>query len=440
MDLFMKKLIVIFYYNIIILYNNNNNNMNLSKTRNLRKLRKTRKNQQTGGSQYKYLHNKLDIRKQNLDTNLKKVYEELLKNILKNKSTKLQTIIGNYVTVYKIPGSYGKQILIGVCLLYFNFIGFIKSNRSSTNLQCTLINMYQLLLGLSLIMTVMDKYKKSKSTKTILTKLGKKLYGLIPHDKKMIDINILMFNNILIYLYIVFCYVLDSLGILINFEFPQNYYKNLSFDGNPSYKDKKTFEIKFKNPKTSFLTEWDLHISKIRRELNHPENKKLLNKLVEKFGRIKKTHYDRKSSTLKRKLIEIYKDIELLKKISEGRVTSRNSREISDERLSTLILLMHKKMCKAYYLYKDLQETKTIDSDDIESFFKYYFRMYDSVIKKTSASNNTKDLLDFFYDIDFKITESSNPYNEIYKEMGTNKLGKLIDKTNESFVGKFKPI
>ena len=415
--------------------------MNLSKTRNLRKLRNTRKNQQTGGSQYKYLHNKLDIRKQNLDINLKKVYEEFLKNILKNKSTKLHTIIGNYVTVYKIPGTYGKQILIGVCLLYFNFIGFIKSNRSLKDIHFTLINMFQLLLGLSLIRTVMDKYKKSNSTKTILTKLGKNLYELIPHDTKMIDINILMFNNILIYLYIVFCYVLDSLGILINFEFPQNYYINLSFDSIPSYKDKKTFRINFKNPRTSFLTEWDNHISKIRRELNHPENKKLLNKLVEKFGRIKKTNYDRNVSKIKRNLIEIYKDIESLKNLSEGRrATSRNSKEISDERLSTLILLMHKKMCKAYYLYKDLQETKTIDDGDIGSFFKYYFRMYDSVIKKTSTSNNTKDLLDFFYDIDFKITESSNPYNEIYKEMGKNKLGKLIDKINRAFVSKFKSI
>ena len=226
--------------------------MNLSKTRNLRKLRNTRKNQQTGCSQYKYLHNKLDIRKQKLDINLKKVYEEVLENVLKNKSTKLHTTIGNYVTIYKIPGIYGKQILIGVCLLYFNFIGFIKSNRSLKDIHFTLINMFQLLLGLSLIRTVMDKYKKSNSTKTILTKLGKNLYELIPHDTKMIDINIVMFNNILIYLYIVFCYVLDSLGILINFEFPQNYYINLSFDSIPSYKDKKTFELILKTLELRF--------------------------------------------------------------------------------------------------------------------------------------------------------------------------------------------
>jgi hypothetical protein len=436
----MKKLIVIFYYNIIILYNNNNN-MNLSKTRTLRTTKKTRKNQQTGGSQYKYLHNKLDVKKQSLDKNLKKVFEEFLETILKNKSSRLNNIVKKYGGVYKIPGAYGKQILIGVSLLYFNFIGFIKSKSSSKDLHLTLINIYQLLLGLSLIRTVMDTYRKKKSTNTILTKLGKNLYGLLPRDIKMRDINILMFNNILIYLYIVFCYVLDSLGLLINFEFPQNYYNNLSFVGNSSYKDKKTFEINFRTPRTSFLTEWEKQISKIRRELNHPNIKKLLNKLEVKFKLIDKTNYDRKSSKLKNKLKDIYKDIETLKNLSEGRRgTSRNSREISDENLSTLILLMHKKMCKAYYLYKDLQETKNIDDDDIESFFKYYFRMYDGVIKKTSESNNSKELLDFFYNIDFKITDSDNPYNGLYKEMGTNKLGRLIDKINMAFVSKIKSI
>lgn len=421
--------------------NNSGKNLNNKKSKKL--------NQHSGGSgssQYKYLHRSIEIMKKNqLEDSLKKVHK-LIGDLLKNKKKRILTIINNYIEIYGIPKKYSIQVLIGVYLLYYNFIGYLRSHKnkksSKSKVDITLINIYQLLLGLSFVRIVTDNYKH-KSFNKLLIKLGVSLNDYIDKGNlQMDDINLLIFNNILEYLYIVYYYVLDSLGILINYSYPQTYYKNVSFDSNSDGKPIKSFQITLKPP-IPFLTEWSKHISKINKRFR--SNKGKFDRLQTYYSLIHKkmSGFDGSIINLKQRLDKIFILMDKLKKKSEETDRS-NIRTIGSTELSFIILSMHKEAYKAYFYFRDLkgnQELKGQKEEEIliliGGFFKHYFKIYDSVL---ISKTETKDIIDLFYDIDFRITDKGNPYYDLFNSIDSTNIkniGRIVDETNKIFNDKY---
>ena len=105
---------------------------------------------------------------------------------------------------------------------------------------------------------------------------------------------------------------------------------------------------------------------------------------------------------------------------------------------------MHKEAYKAYFSFRDLkgnQELKGQTEEEIlklmEGFFKHYFKIFDSVL---TSKTDTKDIIDLFYEIDFKITDPSNPYYNLYNSMDSSNIkniGKIVDETNKVFNDKY---